>query len=287
MSEKIRGELFGELFPYLDTEERVEQEKHLKEMVRDFDFDLLHNILKRIGKQSGNKDLPFVESDNISLTTDKKTAGVFYADRDTRSKNWTPESIPRIDINIKSILQISDAKEIRMRFFEGVLIHEELHAAAFNEACTGYSGMGNNSYELWNEGITEKLALEVTDEYVRATGHSASDIHRIFKSYEIPMLFVDTVIDRISDICGVDKQTVWQALIQGYFSKNVYRDTEFQDSINELFPADFFLKLQKTKDKDMVEGFKKWNIVLDNVPRPVFERLWSNLTTLFNNEKAA
>lgn len=130
------------------------------------------------------------------------------------------------------------------------IIHEETHASAKNTersffktrllfvlaaimdkkrsfGVTGYQRLTADLNELhgdefvaFNEGVTEKIAREVFDEYLTRTGDRtffATDGKSVSPwAYENMILFADLFIEALAYVCQIPKDKVWEAVKGGY-----------------------------------------------------------------------
>ncbi len=135
-------------------------------------------------------------------------------------------------------------KEGLKAYLVAVLIHEELHAATELQAL-GYVGYQHfRSYQVWNEGVTEKLARELTEKYYKTTADFSQYDQSKSYNYESAVLLLDVVIAKLSAATGFDQQTVWNAIKRGMFENTSLESKELQELFEQTLPADFFKNLR-------------------------------------------
>lgn len=117
------------------------------------------------------------------------------------------------------------------------------------------------SYFLFDEGVNEKLAREITDEYLESDP-SFADVHEIQrykvafenhlleKPYDIAVLFVDALIRKIATDVGTGEAVIWKALQRGKFEGQSLDDSEIKDLFKEGLPSDFLSKLSALNSED-------------------------------------
>ncbi|MBX4204790.1 MAG: hypothetical protein KW788_01215 [Candidatus Doudnabacteria bacterium] len=166
-------------------------------------------------------------------------------------------------------------------FFLETLIHEEVHAVSkFN--CQGFleydngeefgmlfrqAGYGLETFErtndeerrdrafaLFDEGVTELLAREVTRDYLKSHPEfeNGNEIKRYFdpannRPYQIPVFFVEALIEKIVHETGVSRDTVWGAIIRGKLEGENLANEDFRELAAEVL------------GKSMLEGLFKVN----------------------------
>lgn len=95
-------------------------------------------------------------------------------------------------------------------------------------------------FNFFNEGVTEKIARQIFDEYLRRTGDRA---HYLDKHGSIPespyyenlVHFADLFIATLAHATGVPQEHVWDAVIAGYMRGLDLRGTELKQFFEETF----------------------------------------------------
>jgi hypothetical protein len=109
-------------------------------------------------------------------------------------------------------------------------------------------------FGLFNEGVIEKSARRVTNEYLAQTGWKQSDIAAYQENtaknlkdlpYSEEIELVDLIIAKIAQTTGVPEETVFQALVRGLMEGEIFADKEVQELFRETFDDDFLRKLSK------------------------------------------
>lgn len=227
-----------EKFPQEQTEEiGVRFERLLEE----YDPDFLKEWLRRVALKSGiEKALPQVSIAEIHNSETLKAQGKYEPGKG------------RIFVNIEKIEKSQETPDTVKKQFFHVLIHEGLHAASTPDAYQSGFMEYFGGYMLWNEGVTEKIAREVSQEYFLAKGYG--EFESMSGAYDIPVSFVDFVIEHLAEKTEVGKELVWNALIRAYFYEH---ELDFSGNEN-IVPADFYKKLKYAGIKDLEKGFENF-----------------------------
>lgn len=227
-----------------------------------------HIILKP--SQSGNDGIAGYESWTnqiyISPTPLVSTVGKYD---DVRQIKWP--SHERLDL----------AKESSMYLFTlYTLIHEQVHAISFNRLVSWYpdtlihrlkrllgrkqepegykedqSGYGKtardpqnqelkNFFEAFDEGVTEKLTLDILRKFLAGDSNSltAEEKKRFFErftikstdiNYDAEIQLIDAFIECIAKKSGMDARTIWQAIVRSKVEGIDLEDTELSAFIDE------------------------------------------------------
>jgi hypothetical protein len=151
------------------------------------------------------------------------------------------------------------------------IIHEEVHAtaAALWTQASGYS-RGKN-FNLFNEAITERLALEITRTYIKRTGFEGGlaliqrkatekegdvaqeeelenadvSFDQIFGQFIGPRHWLEGFITKLSEYAEVDESVVWQALIRGNYERENLKD--FAEFFDEIYYPRFTAHLKNAR----------------------------------------
>lgn len=258
--------------PELEIAQHFIDPDRVREAPTSVDFSRIHKLLEAIYRRCGRKDeMNFVPPERVYARDDLKT-----------EKKWDTyyEWVKNyINISLDKIRGIAEKRGFTPEtiFLHGV-IHEEIHATATPKSQgsdvlrSGYyhyypKGKGDGLspgytlYSAWNEGVTEKLAREVTRKYleeVRGTDAGAvQDFDRCISEegevlskvedwrseqkailpYGSEVMLVDYLIDVVSQDVGVSRETVWQAFVRGMYDEDVL--DVMKDFQKELVPPQF------------------------------------------------
>lgn len=136
------------------------------------------------------------------------------------------------------------SKEGFKAYLVAVLIHEEIHAVTELQAL-GYVGYQHfRSYQVWNEGVAEKLARELTEKYYKSSADFSKYDQAKSYNYESAVLLVDAVIAKMSATTGFDQETIWNAIKRGMFENTDLETKELQELFEQTLPVDFFKNLR-------------------------------------------
>jgi hypothetical protein len=144
-----------------------------------------------------------------------------------------------------------------------------------------------NSFVLFNEGITDEIAHRVLETYLSRTdffGMTASSLRNSEKEglfsfaphvsidYRTARTFADMLVERISKLCELPKDVVWNGVIGDYF-----RGTGLpKDLLDELVGSSFTYNLGAAENATDLKDVARYFNFPD--PRPgVIERLKSYL----------
>src|SRR3989344_2868869 len=178
-----------------------------------------------------------------------------------------------------------------------LLAHEETHAVSKSECVgafgdvseyylrSGYSLYHANeqdeskefdTYQILDEGITDKLAREIVLEYLEAhpdfadatgTKEFTSKLNddRWHKKYNLEVSLVELMIDRLARETGVTSKIVWNAMLQGKLEGEDLTHQDFQELARQFFSEKFLHQLKMTEassDKPLgaLSLFKEFNL---------------------------
>src|SRR5258708_3014361 len=200
----------------VDVETLIESQR--KNFLENFPFELQASLFKALGKRVGIPDPNLIGPDRI-----------FNYEGDGIATYMSNPIYERefIGIKFKRLLNFETDPEKRMLLTWHLFNHEQVHAAtAESRGQVGYQTSMLPYFSLWNEGVTEKLAQEVTKELYIATGYGSTKIRDSI--YEKEVQFVNFFVKKISEAVGINETTVWQAVVKGIFDRVFLFDKEFQ-----------------------------------------------------------
>ncbi len=245
----------------------------MREMLEKIDFDALEEIFyAKFARPFGVKTLNFLRPDRISgdIGAPGNPAAYYEA-----LKNYIDMSVA----NLKYSQSASgDAMPLETRFVEA-LSHEESHAIS-HMVCRGWRSWNNRSdsviarmlfpkaveletgyqrkrmsqkrsrkveysgselYVLFDEGVTQKMAEEVTESYLTKQG-AKPEVVDLYKKqtaekgpYANTVAVVDRMVKIIASKSGVPESDVWKAIVGGKL-----HGTEFDNEHAELFAEYFY-----------------------------------------------
>ncbi len=235
----VREVFSGGWNPDIDPVVRTgERTSRLTEFLKKFDFAVLRSLLEQYAQRSQQQgDRNFLDAESVfdSYSGD----AVFSSAENIIGLNAYVDEDP--DANYCKVAES--------------LVHEELHAITDRshhyDYITGYHR--KQAFRLFNEGLTEKLAQEVTAAYLSATAAVSKEKWPEFDKYPVARKFVDYILDRLADALSISRETLWQALIRGMFQNESLHDKELQDLFEETFSPAFFRVLEKAESEEELE----------------------------------
>ena len=241
-----------------------EKDPKLAEILDKVDFDILRGILERHAIHSGvpKGQMNFVGKDRIKHSASIFALGTYYLE----------ENI--IGLERKDIEKKYEGMDLALAIVL-CLSHEEVHAASRIE-CHGYYDelkeeehrtrhreigyWKEDTFNAFNEAVTEKLGREVFEEYIRATAavrgselrsflmqHSArkkSEEHQYKVPCQEEVEFLEYVIEEIHHATNLPEKTIWEAFIRGLFVGEKFQDKEIQAGFAEIFGEDFLKQME-------------------------------------------
>lgn len=173
------------------------------------------------------------------------------------------------------------SKEGFKAYLVAVLVHEELHAATELQAL-GYVGYQHfRSYQVWNEGVTEKLARELTEKYYKSGADFSKYDQSKSYNYESAVLLLDAVIAKLSARTGFDQETIWGAIKRGMFENTSLETKELQELFEQALPVDFFKNLRTMSPTNEAEIHG----LIEKVNQGSLEKIVAKLVRFLHLEK--
>jgi hypothetical protein len=128
-------------------------------------------------------------------------------------------------------------------------------------------------FEVFNEGVTQRIAEEVFLEYSKRAGISEEIKSFLIKlnsspsslQYRIYENQVDLICERIGDYVGIPKDVVWEGFKRGYFEKpelfhketlELFRDTFGDDFLDNYMKFDYDTPMSELAKFDATNNFK-------------------------------
>lgn len=134
---------------------------------------------------------------------------------------------------------------------------KEKDIPTFRDEPIAHASSGGEIFDMLNEGVIEKLAQQVTDEYLAQSGWKQADVatyqgnkknHPEKLAYPEEVALIDFIVAKIAQSVGIPKETVFQALIRGAMEGETFANEEVQELFSETFDDDFLKKMSKLQD---------------------------------------
>lgn len=226
-----------EFAPHQSIERTLsESEIRVRKRLESVDEEILEDIFRTILRRSGceEKMHMYIPLSEVVCVDDKdtKSSGTYYPQEH------------KIEINLPYIVDANDNQEFAA--VTKVAIHEEVHAVSkggliFNEDTSeveDYVGFAierrdeitkavvQKSFTLFNEGMTELIADDIYEEYVRRSGNKALYVQDTGEgntliqvtTYEEGRIAVNAIITQIAAEIGVSKDIVREGFVSLYMS---------------------------------------------------------------------
>lgn len=248
INEKIKEAVFE------GSRERIEQD------LDRVDFDVLRDVFEDVYKKCGLdvSKMKFVDRDSIEFFNDvlyyAACAGTeFEVDESGEEKE---RSFLRFNpANYKFILPILKERMRKKLLTLKLLVHEQVHVTQQNDVTevidvgehrvnVDFSGIRRERYEdgdfkiiltAFNEGLTEKIADMVLDEYLKRSGNTYLAKEGYYKTYDIGRVLVDILVNKIANFSGVPEDQVFNALVRAsYDGQSILDESLFTDGGEEI-----------------------------------------------------
>lgn len=238
--------------------------EHVEETVRNFDHLYIKKQFQDIADKSGkDTEVSYLSTIGTDEYMDKYAA-------------YSSLNFGEITMNQKEIAKRSQETGVNPKLLTLIFfIHEQNHnitdtpcaprQGVIHRQKVGYSYQvierkndgtvtGYGAFSFFNEGVTEKIARELTIQYLvdHPTIADKNDIESFkklysepnaFNLYEFNIVLVDLVIDRISQKTGVSRDTVWGSIKRGQFDWEIFSDKELHEMLSEALGENFVKKL--------------------------------------------
>lgn len=290
--ESVHGKIKEAIFE--GSKERIEQD------LDKVDFDLLRNVFEDVYKKCGLdfSRMKFVDRDGIEFFNDvlyyAACAGTeFEVDESGEEKE---RSFLRFNpANYKFILPILKERMKKKLLTLKLLVHEQVHVTQQNNGTevidvgehkvnTKFSGISRQRYSeedgdfktvltAFNEGLTEKIADMVLDEYLKRSGNTHLAQEGYYKTYDIGRVLIDILVNKIATFSGVPEDQVFNALVRAsYDGQSILDESLFTDGGEEI--------------KRFIEEYKDIKPQSTNIPKinEVFQEEKKKLADLFSRE---
>ncbi len=149
-------------------------------------------------------------------------------------------NIPSLEKNTKRLLTLK------------LLIHEQVHITQSyvteqykdeDGVPTSIDAPGLTSHDehlditrnAFNEGLVEKIADKILEEYLKRSGYSSLLQERYHKTYDIGRMLIDILIQKIHNYSGVPEDQIFNALVRAsYDGQDILDDGLFSDGGQEI-----------------------------------------------------
>lgn len=255
--------------------------------------DVFEDVYKKCGLDVSK--MKFVGRDGIEFFHDAlyyaACAGTeFEADESGEEKE---RSFLRFNpANYKFFLPILKERMRKKLLTLKLLVHEQVHVTQQNDkeevidmgeysVALSHSGISRQSYEddfktvltAFDEGLTEKIADMVLDEYLKRSGNTHLAQEGYYKTYDIGRVLIDILVNKIATFSGVPEDQVFNALVRAsYDDQSILDESLFADGGEEI--------------KRFIEEYKDIKPQSTNIPKinEVSQEEKKKLADLFSRE---
>lgn len=142
-----------------------------------------------------------------------------------------------------------------------LLSHELVHATSYvnifeskeeKEISVDVGFQNSSAWVGFNEGVTERLAQEISIEYSRRSGEDTTEVRKKIVAtgermflYSIFMSHVGEIARRIDENAGLEQGTAWRAMIKGAFTGELLKSPQLEELLKETFGLDFVNRYEK------------------------------------------
>ncbi|QSH39129.1 hypothetical protein JXR01_02360 [Candidatus Kaiserbacteria bacterium] len=239
--EKTRAKVIERIYTKQNKQEIKENpdaKESLEKFKEELDYALLWGILEEVARKSGvdTSVLNKISLDKqVIITPEGSAIGAYHPDMN------------KISFSSTHLRESSKAALIH------TFVHELIHATSYIEteglkARVGYD-QGEGIGAAFNEGVTERLAQQVSMEYAKRSGISKemaeSVTNALRRTYVRWVAFVADIASRIDTYAGVQEGTAWRGMVRGMFEGEFLNNPEFEEFFRNSYGEDF------------VEAFKK------------------------------
>lgn len=281
----------------------------IKEVLDKIDFEKLKSMFADLARGIGipEEGINFLDRDRVFGSENgsryRPEENIIFLDQSKgRKGEWDLRSQEKIDAEdnkeAKAVYGSREIRELR------VLVHEEAHAIS-KVVCVvdewgstvqfkvGYNEVTQRNallrgkqkekgrkmtFQLLNEGVTEKLARELTLKYLEDNNWPRGEIdvfedsvnkHNRGLSYVQEVKFVDALIKTIADKIDESEGVVWEAFVSGLLKGGVFRDENVKNIFKQIFGEEFLDDLSELdslalgSQNQFVEFLKKYGISME------------------------
>lgn len=233
--------------------------ERIEEDLDKVDFDILRGVFEDIYKKCGLdvSKMKFIDREGIDFFYDTlyfaACAGTeFEVDESGEEKERGYLSFN--PANFKFVTPILKEKMRKRLHTLKILVHEQVHITQQNDS-KEIINIGEDTVELshsgisrqvpeedfrtiltaFNEGLTEKIADMVLDEYLRRSGNSRLVKEGYYRTYDIGRVLIDILVNKIATFSGVPEDQVFNALVRAaYDGQSILDESLFVDGGEEI-----------------------------------------------------
>jgi hypothetical protein len=240
--------------------------------IEQIDFGILRDIFSEYAERSGvdPSTINFQSADKIQILAQSRTEVPALFD----SKEGILLNVSALErMNVEGMELAPNLRRI--------LFHEETHASGNQNECSdekiqallsekdeygvvqaietsGYrqklveEGKKRTILKLFNEGVTDLIAEEVYQGYHARLGeHTGTPFLRSYEGK--PQQLVEMLVESLALKTGVQRTSVWESLVQGYFTGMSLRDEEVRQLFLDTFGIHIVDKLENIQTKDQID----------------------------------
>ena len=265
MSSNTREQHFRKVF--VDNEKKNPE---LTKILEKVNFDLLRKLLLDKAERSGidPERFNFVGPDRISHYAGLQEYGTYNPETNIIGLDYE---------RIKNICIRREGERFINLLILKLLIHESIHGVS-KSRCIGFSDpkfsfqpqyskrqSGYNQflkYSEFDEGVTEKMATEVFEDYLENSNFTTEEERKTFRDffarisgivgYQKNIELINLVIEKISENFNQSQKVVWEAIMRGKFKGEEIGN---EDIFTDTFGQNTMSRLAKLKDDEDIAGF--------------------------------
>ncbi len=255
------------------------RDPELQNVINTFDLNLLSDNLRVVAAKSG------VNPETLHVVPIEHIVGLADDGKYSAAGTYSPAG-NIITLNRKTLEHNNESEGLS--FLAGAIrtiIHEQVHAASFTlvderynpetgkpqaQIHSGYSrtitnykeGKPKSFFELFEEGVTDKLAIEQTLRYAQTHPEILTAQDKVILSKIVPppgpyteaMLLVSYLAFFMSQEAGVSSETIWHAIVAGKINGDGLFEPEVKEWFDKNISPDFLLKLEQEENEEGIES---------------------------------
>ncbi|MGD0729128.1 MAG: hypothetical protein ABR981_03580 [Candidatus Micrarchaeaceae archaeon] len=241
----------------------------IKELINEIDFKTLKKLFSEEYERAGldPQGMNFVGPRHIYSNAGWSNAGSYYPG----------PNVIGVDVGHTESYYTNDQFDKKILLLH-ILFHEEAHAVEKVECHIGekedkdYNNMGYEKqkleknpkghssnivkryFELFSEGVTDKLAMEITEKYIDIKNLAKEDEVIKFKRdlrtkgpYWFNQHIVDVFISKLSRSSGISPKVVWEAIKTGALRGDNLYSGELREFLDSEVGAEFMDSLENNR----------------------------------------
>lgn len=217
-----------------------------REFMQQFDFGRLEEIFRTYAEKAQ------YPSDKINVV---RPPNIFFATGDVPYRGEYHTDLKGFTFNEEMLRRPGVSLEKRLSNGIYTTVHEEVHAVTHTDHSqredVGYHK--GKSFRLWNEGVTDRWAREVAEEYVRSTAQVVPADYKpdLVRTPEVDLVVLTS--KKIAESAGVAERTVWEAIIRGALEGQDFNSPAFRKDYEAVLGSEFFNRLSSaSEDEDLL-----------------------------------